>query len=108
MKKMLVAIFVATMVLLALCSAQDVTKSTSTTSTTPGSDATKSTTTSTSSTPGPDATKSTTTTTSSTPATEPTSTTKTSTTTTATPGFEATFALTGILAVAFLDLRRRT
>jgi PGF-CTERM protein len=108
MKKILVAMLIATMMLLALCSADDVTKTTSTTSATPGSDATKSTTTSTSSTPGPDATKSTTTTTSSTPATEPTSTTKSTTTTTATPGFEATFALTGILAVAFLALRRRS
>jgi PGF-CTERM protein len=109
MKKILVAMLIATMVLLlALGSADDVTKSTSTTSTTPGSDATKSTTTSTSSTPGPDATKSTTSTTSSTPATEPTSSTTKTSTTTSTPGFEATFALAGILAVAFLDLRRRT
>jgi len=70
---------------------KDVTKSTTTaTSTTPGPDATKSTATTTSSTPGPDATKS------------------TATTTSSTPGFEATFALTGILAVAFLVLRRRS
>jgi PGF-CTERM protein len=70
---------------------KDVTKSTTTaTSTTPGPDATKSTATTTSSAPGPDATKS------------------TATTTSSTPGFEATFALTGILAVAFLALRRRS
>jgi PGF-CTERM protein len=63
----------------------------------------------TSSAPGTDA-KSTTTTTSSTPATEPTTTTKsttTTTTTTTTPGFEATFAVAGILAVTFVALRRR-
>jgi PGF-CTERM protein len=71
-------------------------------------DVTKSTTTATSTTPGPDATKSTATTTSSTPATEPTSTSKSTTATSTTPGFEATFALTGILAVAFLALRRRS
>ena len=78
----------------------DVTKSATvaTTSTTPGSDATKSTTTTTSSAPGPDDTKSTTATTSTTPAPEPTST---------TPGFEATFAIAGLLAVAFIALRRR-
>ena len=58
MKKILVAMLIATMMLLALCSADDVTKTTSTTS--------------------------------------------------ATPGFEATFAITGILAVAFLALRRRS
>ena len=92
MKKILVAMLIATMMLLlALGSADDVTKSTTTaTSTNPSPDVTKSSTTTTSSALGPDATKSTTTTTSS------------------TPGFEATFALAGILAVAFLDLRRRT
>jgi PGF-CTERM protein len=56
--------------------------------------------------PGPDATKSTTTTTSATPATEPTSTSQ-STTTTTTPGFEATFAVAGLLGVTFIALRRR-
>jgi PGF-CTERM protein len=57
--------------------------------------------------PGPDATKSTTTTTSATPAVEPTSTSKSTTTTTSTPGFEATFAVVGLLAVTFVALRRR-
>jgi PGF-CTERM protein len=84
----------------------DVTKSTTTaTSTTPTPDVTKSTTTATSSTPSTDATKSTTT--STTPATEPTSTSQSTTTTTSTPGFEATFGLIGFLAVAFIALRRR-
>ena len=84
----------------------EVTKSTTTaTSTTPSPDVTKSTTTVTSSAPGNDA-KSTTTTTSSTPATEPTTTSK-STTTTTTPGFEAIFAVAGLLAVTFVALRRR-
>jgi PGF-CTERM protein len=54
-----------------------------------------------------DVTKSTTTTTSITPATEPTSTTKSTTTTSTTPGFEATFAVVGLLAVTFVALRRR-
>jgi PGF-CTERM protein len=107
MKKIFVAMLIATMMLLALGLAADVTKSTTTT-TTPGSDATKSTTYTTSSTPGPDATKSTTTTTTTTPATEPTSTTKSTTTTTKTPGFEAALAAVGILAVAFVALRRRS
>jgi PGF-CTERM protein len=108
MKKILVALLIATMMLMALSAAEDVTKSTTTaTSTTPGADATKSTTTTTSSAPGPDATKSTTTTTSTTPAAEPTTTTQ-STTTTSTPGFEAAFAVAGLLAVAFVALRRRS
>ena len=65
MKKILVAMLIATMMLLALGTAEDVTKSTTTeTSTTPGSDAVQSSTTTTSMNPGPDATKSTTTTTS--------------------------------------------
>jgi PGF-CTERM protein len=109
MKKILVAVLIATMMLFALGAAEDVSKSTTvaTTSTTPGSDATKSTTTATTySAPGPDATKSTTTTTSSTPATEPTTSTK-STTTTTTPGFEAIFAIAGLLAVTFVALRRK-
>jgi len=76
-----------------------------TTSSAPDPDAAKSTTTVTSSAPGTDA-KSTTTTTSSTPATEPTTSTK-STTTTTTPGFEATFAVAGLLAVTFVALRRK-
>jgi len=76
------------------------------TSTTPSPDVTKSTTT-TSSEPGPDGSKSTTTTTSSTPSTEPTSTTKSTTTTSSTPGFEATFAVAGLLAVTFVALRRK-
>jgi PGF-CTERM protein len=54
-----------------------------------------------------DVTKSTTTATSTTPATEPTSTTKSTTTTSTTPGFEATFAVAGLLAVTFIALRRR-
>lgn len=69
-------------------------------------DVTKSTTTATSTTPSPDVTKSTTTT-STTPATEPTTTTKSTSTTTSTPGFEATFGLIGLLAVAFIALRRK-
>ena len=108
MKKILVAMLIATMMLLALGAAADVTKSTTTdTSTTPGSDAVKSSTTTTSINPAPDATKSTTTTTSATPAVEPTSTSKSTTTTTSTPGFEATFAVVGLLAVTFVSLRRR-
>jgi PGF-CTERM protein len=108
MKKILVAVLIATMMLMALSAAAEETKSTTTiTSTTPSPDVTKSTTTMTSSGHGPDATKSTTTTTSSTPATEPTSTTK-STTTTTTPGFEAIFAVAGLLAVTFVALRRRS
>jgi PGF-CTERM protein len=108
MKKILVAALIATMMLLALGTAADVTKSTTTeTSSTPGSDAVKSSTTTTSMNPGPDATNSTTTTTSTTPAVEPTSTSKSTTTTTSTPGFEATFAVVGLLAVAFVVLRRR-
>lgn len=107
MKKILVAMLIATMMLLALGTAADVTESTTTaTSSTPGPDATKSTTTTTNMNPGPDATKSTTTTTSATPATEPTSTSQ-STTTTTTPGFEATFAVAGLLGVTFIALRRR-
>ena len=57
MKKILVAMLIATMMLLALSATADVTKTTSTTNTT--------------------------------------------------PGFEAAFAIAGILAVAFLDLSRR-
>jgi PGF-CTERM protein len=108
MKKILVVVLIATMMLLALGTAADVTKSTTiATSTTPGSEAINSTTTSTSVSPGPDATKSTTTTSSVTPATETTNTTKSTTTTTTTPGFEATFAVVGLLAVTFVALRRR-
>jgi len=85
----------------------DVTKSTTTaTSTTPSPDVTKSTTTTTSSTPSTDATNSTTTTTS-TPSSEPTTTTKSTSTATSTPGFEAPFAVAGILAVALVALKRR-
>jgi PGF-CTERM protein len=89
MKKILLAMLIATMMLMALSVAEDATKSTTvaTTSTTPGSDATKSTTTVTSSAPGTD--------------------TKSTTTTTTTPGFEATFAVAGILAVTFIALRKR-
>ena len=58
MKKVLVAMLIATMMLLALSTAEDVTKSSSTTTST-------------------------------------------------TPGFEATFAVAGILAVALVALRRR-
>jgi PGF-CTERM protein len=77
---------IATMMLMALSVAED-TKSTTvaTTSTTPGSDATKSTTTMTSSDPGTD----------------------TNSTTTTTPGFEATFAVAGLLAVTSVALRRK-
>ena len=92
MKKILMVVLIATMMLvafLALSTAEDVTKSTTSTSTTPG----------------PDVTKSTTTTT--TPSSEPTTTTKSTSTTTSTPGFEATFAVAGILAVTFIALRRR-
>ena len=102
MKKILVAILIATMMLLAVSTADEVTKST-TTRTTPGPDVTKSTTTTT----GPDAVKSTTTETKTTPSTEPTSTTKSTTTTSSTPGFEAIFAGAGILAVTFIALRSR-
>jgi PGF-CTERM protein len=108
MKKILVAMLIATMMLLALGAAADVTKSTSTeTSSTPGSVAVQSSTTTTSMNPGTDVNKSTTTTTSATPAVEPTSTSKSTTTTTSTPGFEATFAVVGLLAVTFVALRRR-
>jgi PGF-CTERM protein len=86
---------------------KDATKSATTaTSTTPNPDAAKSTTTETSSASGPDTTKSTTTTTSTTHASEPTSTT-TATATSTTPGFEAIFAVAGLLAVTFVALRRR-
>jgi PGF-CTERM protein len=108
MKKILVAALIATMMLFALGAAVEETKSTTTeTSSTPGSNAVQSSTTTTSMNPGPDATKSTTTTTSATPAVEPTSTSKSTTTTTTTPGFEATFAVVGLLAVTFVALRRR-
>jgi len=63
--------------------------------------------TATSTTPSPDAAKSTTTTTSTTPVTKPTSTTESTTTTSTTPGFEAAFAIAGILAVTLVSLRRR-
>jgi len=79
---------------------------TTATSTTSNPDAAKSTTTETSSASGPDTTKSTTTTTSTTHASEPTSTT-TATATSTTPGFEAIFAVAGLLAVTFVALRRR-
>ena len=86
---------------------KDATKSTTTaTSTTSNPDAAKSKTTETSSASGPDTTKSTTTTTSTTHASEPTSTT-TATATSTTPGFEAIFAVAGLLAVTFVALRRR-
>ena len=85
----------------------DATKSTTiATGSTPGSDAAKSTTAATSSAPGPDSAKSTTTTTSTTHASEPTSST-TATATSTTPGFEAIFAVAGLLAVTFVALRRR-
>ena len=106
MKKILKVVLIATMMLvafLALSTAEDITKSTTSTSTTPGPDVTKSTTTTT--TPGSGATKSTTTT--STPSSEPTTTTKSTSTTTSTPGFEAPFAVAGILAVALVALKRR-
>jgi PGF-CTERM protein len=87
---------------------KDATKSTTiATGSTPGSDAAKSTTAATSAAPSPDSAKSTTTTTSTTPATESTSTTKSTTTTSKTPGFEATFAVVGLLAVTFVTLRKR-
>ena len=88
---------------------KDVAKpATTATSTTPSPGAAKSTATTTSSSaPDHDAAESTTTTTSTTPATEPTSTAKSTTTTSTTPGFEATFAIAGILAVTFIALRRR-
>jgi len=92
MKKIFMVVLIATMMLvafLALSTAEDVTKSTTSTSTTPG----------------PDVTKSTTTT--STPSSEPTTTTKSTSTTTSTPGFEAPFAVAGILAVALVALKRR-
>jgi len=109
MKKILKLMLIATMMLtafLALSTAEDVTKSTTSTTTTPAPDVTQSTTTTTTpTTPGSGATKSTTTTT--TPSSEPTTTTKSTSTTTSTPGFEATFAVAGILAVTFIALRRR-
>jgi len=71
---------------------KDVTKSTATTET--GSER------------SPDTTESTTTTTISTPASKPTSTT-TATATSTTPGFGATFAVAGLLAVTFIVMRRR-
>jgi PGF-CTERM protein len=87
---------------------KDATKSTTAaTRTTPSPDTAKSTATKTSAAPGHDDEKSTTTTTSSTPATEPTSTTKSTTSTSTTPGFEATFAVAGLLALTFVALRRR-
>jgi PGF-CTERM protein len=87
---------------------KDVAKSAKTaTSTTASPDAAKSTATSTSSAPDRDATESTTTTTSTTHAAEPSSTTKSTSTTTSTPGFEAAFAVAGLLAVTFIALRRR-
>ncbi|MHC1689083.1 MAG: PGF-CTERM sorting domain-containing protein [Methanothrix sp.] len=61
--------------------------------------------TATSTTPSPDAAKSTAT--STTPVTKPTSTTESTTTTSTTPGFEATFAVAGLLAVTLAALRRR-
>ena len=87
----------------------DVTESTTTAaSSTPGPGAAKSTATTTSSTPGPDAAESTTTETSTTPATTtPASTTRSTTATSKTPGFEAAFAVAGLLAVTFVALRRR-
>jgi PGF-CTERM protein len=85
---------------------KDVTKSTTTTKT-PGSDGAKSTTATPSSAPGPNAAKSTATTTGTTPATESASTTKSTTTTSKTPGFEATFAVVGLLAVTFITLKKR-
>lgn len=86
----------------------DATKSTTAaTRTTPSPDTAKSTATTTSAAPGHDYEKSTTTTISSTPASEPTTTTKSTSTTTSTPGFEAIFAVAGILAVTFIAPRRR-
>jgi hypothetical protein len=63
-------------------------------------DVNRSTTTKTRSAPGPYAAKSTTTTTSTSPASESTSTT-TETTTSSTPGFDAIFAVAGLLAVTY-------
>ena len=63
--------------------------------------------TATSTTPSPDAAKSTATATSTTPVTKPTSTTESTTTTSTTPGFEAAFAVAGLLAVTLVALRRR-
>ena len=108
MKKILLAVLITTMMLMALGTAADVTKSTTNvTITTPETYTTNSTTTTTGMNPGTEATNSTTTTTSVTPASEPTNTTKSTTTTTSTPGFEATFAVAGLLGVTFLALRRR-
>ena len=76
--------------LLAVSAAEEVTKSTTISTTS-----------------GPDAVKSTTTVTKTTSSTEPTSTTKSTTTTSTTPGFEAIFAGAGLLAVTFIALRRR-
>lgn len=109
MKKILAAMLIATMMLLSLCAADEVTKSTTTvTYTNPNTNVTKSTTTTSTSAISPNVTQSTTTTTTSNPVAGTTNTTKSTTTTTTTPGFEATFAIAGILAVALLDLRRRT
>ena len=106
MKKILVATLIG-MMLLVPSAAADLTKSTTTsTITTPNPDAAKSKPTENSSASGPDTTKSTTTTTSTTHASEPTSTT-TATATSTTPGFEAIFAVAGLLAVTFVALRRR-
>lgn len=86
----------------------DVTESTTTAArSSPGPGATKSTATTTSATTSPDAAESTTTTTSTTPATTPASTTRSTTATSKTPGFEAAFAVAGLLAVTFVALRRR-
>ena len=86
----------------------DATKSTTdATRTNPTPDTAESTATTTSAAPDHDDEKSTTTTTSSTPASEPASTTKSTTTTSTTPGFEAIFAIVGLLAVTFVALRRR-
>ena len=82
-----------------------------TTTTTPGLEpaSTTQSTTTTTTTPSPEPTSTTqsTTTTTTTPSPEPASTTQSTTTTTTTPGFEATFAVAGLLAVAFIALRRR-
>ena len=87
------------------------TQSTTATTTTPGPEPTSTTqsTTTTTTAPGPEPTSTTqsTTTTTTTPSPEPASTTQSTTTTTTTPGFEATFAVAGLLAVAFIALRRR-
>lgn len=112
MKKTLVATLIAMAMLLAL-SAADVTKSTTTViNTNPVTNVTKSTTTTYTSALSPSVNQSTTIATTSNPAAGTTNTTNsttttTNTTTTTTPGFEAAFALTGALAVAFLGLRRR-